>query len=104
VNRLGSALRTGLLYLTPSGRQRARRLREAETDAIIAAKRLEIAEMLAGIGAHHLSLADLTRQRLTAGHPRLAHSGHDVIDSLARAIGSEIDGFALQRRREVHRR
>ena len=101
VTHVGNAV---LLVLTPSGWERARRLRNEETKAIIATRRLEVAELLAGIGAHHLSLAELTRQRLTAGQPRLAESSQQVIESLGRAIASEIDEYALRQRQGVHRR
>ena len=93
-----------LLFLTPSGRARARRLRDAETEALVVIRRLEVAEILAGIGSYHLKLADLTRERLTAERPALAETGLLVIDGLARTIRSELDHYALRQRAGVHRR
>lgn len=103
MSRLLSGVRdTLLLHLTRTGRERARRIRHDQTEAIVAANRIEVAGLLAGIGTYHLSLADITRQRATAHQPGMTRSGDQIIDALAGAIRTEIDSFA-HRRREAAR-
>jgi len=82
------------LRLTPTGRERVRRLRRAETEAIVAADRMQVARLLASIGAYQLRMADLSRQHAVAEHPQLARCAERVVDSLTEAIRDEIDGFA----------
>lgn len=88
-----SWLRACRPHLTPTGRERLRRLREAETEAILAADRMRRAGQLASIGAYHLRFVDLTRQESAAEHPDLAECTRDVVEALADAIRDEVDGY-----------
>jgi hypothetical protein len=82
------------LRLTPTGRERIRRLRRAEIEAAIAAERMQAARLLACIGAYQLRLADLSRQHAVAEHPQLARPADRVVNSLTEVIRDEIDGFS----------
>ncbi len=81
------------LGLTPAGRERVRKLRQVQTEAMLAADRMQVARMLASIGAYQLRMADLSRQHTLAEHPRLGRNADFVVDSLTNAIRDEIDGF-----------
>ncbi|MFL6115369.1 MAG: hypothetical protein ACJ786_29090 [Catenulispora sp.] len=86
-----------LAHLSPAGRERARRLREAEVEATVAAERMHIARLLATVGDYHLSLAELSWDQSVAGQPALDARRQRVLDSLADAIQDEIDRFAQRR-------
>ena len=89
-----SAVRDSLLtQLTPAGRERARRMRRAETDALVAAERLHVVRLLASIGAYQLGLAELSRRHTVTEQPELAGCTQRVLDSLTVAIRAEIEAF-----------
>ena len=90
-------------HLSPAGRDRARRMRQAEIEATVAAERMHIARLLATVGDYHLSLAELSWDRAVAGQPALAARRQRVLDSLTDAIQEEIDGFAQRRWEESWR-
>lgn len=82
-----------LLGLTRAGRQRARRIREVNTDAVVAAARIELASLVARIGAYHLSLAGLTQQQTTTTQPGLTEHAQVLLESLAAVVRHEIEQF-----------
>jgi hypothetical protein len=92
-----------LAHLTPAGRERARRLRQAEVEATVAAERMHIARLLATVGDYHLSLAELSWDQAATRQPALTARRQRVLDSLAEAIQDEIDGFAQRRWEEPWR-
>ena len=97
MSRAAVAVCDGLIhYLTPAGRRRLRRLRRAETDALVAANRPHVVRLLAGIGEYQLGLAELTRRHAVSAQPALDRWGQAVIDSLAEAIQDEIAAFTLR--------
>jgi hypothetical protein len=100
--RVAAAVRDGLVqHLTPSGRDRLRRIRRAETDALVAANRLHVVRLLACIGEYHLALAELTRRHAVTAQPQLSRSAQEIVDSLARAIQMEIESFVPRTREEL---
>src|SRR5215213_11018202 len=92
-----------LAHLTPSGRERARRMRQVEVEATVAAERMHIARLLATVGDYHLSLAELNWDQAIAEQPALTARRERVLDSLADAIQDEIEGFAQHRWEEQWR-
>jgi hypothetical protein len=58
-----------LLTLSSAGRERARRLHAAETDALLSARRMRMLRHLACIGQYQLAIADLARRQAVAAHP-----------------------------------
>jgi hypothetical protein len=97
MSRAVRAVRDGLVqHLTPSGREQLRRLRRAETDALVAANRLHVVRLLASIGEYQLALAELTRRHAVTVQPQLARSAQEIVDSLAWAIHAEIEAFVAR--------
>jgi hypothetical protein len=91
------AVRDGLLpHLTPSGRDRLRRVRRAETDALVAASRLHVLRLLASIGQYHLGLAELSRRHAVAVQPQLARHAQEIVETLTKAIKAEIEAIVLR--------
>lgn len=98
MNRFHSKLGEFLAaHFTPTGRERGRRLRQAETEAMVAADRMQLARLLTTVGDYHLGLAELHRPISSTEAPEPADRRRWVLDSLADAIRDEIDRFAQHR-------
>jgi hypothetical protein len=80
-------------FLTPSGRERARRLRAQETAAILIGQRLALTEQLASIGTKCLSTANYNLRALAHERPDLDEPGRVIVESLAKALDREIVRF-----------
>jgi len=102
VSALTSLYGSLLLSLTKAGRDRMRRLRDAETDAIVAARRMQVLQLLVRIGGCHLGIADLARRQLVTEQPGLEPQARRIIEALSIAITHEIGNLAHPTR-EVHR-
>ncbi len=96
MSRFTDAVRGIAHNITPSGRERLRRVRRAETDALVAASRLHVVRLLASIGEYHLGLAELSRRHAVSVQPQLARCAQEILDSLTKAIKVEIEAFVLR--------
>jgi phage-related minor tail protein len=102
MSRAMSAVRDGLFqHLTRSGRERLRLVRRAETEALVAANRLQVAGLLTSIGEYHLALAELSRRHAVTVQPQLARCAQQIVDSLTKAIQVEIEAFVVRRWEEL---
>jgi hypothetical protein len=84
--------------LIPAGRERARRIHEAETDALVAACRMRMLRQLTCIGEYQLAIADIARRQATAEQPDVRPHAQTVLDALSEAIAREIADYAHGRR------
>ena len=86
-------------HLSPAGRDRARRMRQAEIEATVAAERMHIARLLATVGDYHLSLAPamLRARRSDVGIAHFTHcpwADPGYFAMLPSAVGAELlDGM-----------
>jgi len=83
-----------LLTLSSAGRERARRLHAAETDALLSARRMRMLRHLACIGQYQLAIADLARRQAVAAHPDVKGQAQAVLDALSAAIARELVDYA----------
>ena len=86
-----------LLRLTPAGRERLRRLHATETDALVTARRMQVLQLLTGIGQCHVGLAELACRQATAAQPELAPQARRIVEALSTAITNELIRFARGR-------
>jgi hypothetical protein len=89
---LSAFLHDLLALLTPAGRELARRRRRADTEATIAAERIEAARLLAGIASCQLRLSELDR-RDARQHPGLAGPDADLRETLGDILRHEVYRF-----------
>jgi hypothetical protein len=94
LSRLGEVV---AVHLTAAGRDRARLVRQAEVEAMVAADRMHMARLLATVGEYHIGLAELNRYGSGTDAPEVADRRRWVLDSLAAAIRDELDGFTQRR-------
>jgi hypothetical protein len=81
-----------LALLSPGGRELARRRRRADTEATIAAERIEAARLLAGIASCQLRLSELDRRDVEL-HPGLAGPDADLRETLGDILRHEVYSF-----------
>jgi hypothetical protein len=90
-HRLADAI---FLLLTGAGRVRFRRLQDAETEALVVARRIHMLRQLACMAEYQLGIVDLARLQAVTAQPDVESWAGRVLDAFSEATARQLDEYS----------